>query len=1052
MRDEPGGTANVLNEDLFPGNTDAFDRLKRLLTSGQITTFVGSGASVPLYPSWTGLLSEFLGKGRREGLISEEEYASGLREIDADPLDCATVIEGQLSRPIFRAELSRVFREKSECTARHRLIVRLQAKAHITLNYDNGLEVAHVEEKHQYPVSIRSHEKSELVRWQQGDLFTNTSVSILHWHGMASVPDQMVITGQDYLKFYQDSFNEGFIRNLWQNHQLLAIGFGFTDPFLTQYAERVLGLLESDRRHFALIGHKGPVVISSVERKKFLRKYKLDPIFYEIRLSPEGKEDHSDLEILLESLCASNPAQPALNGGGVAISSKTTQPQNRDADALQSASYRLPYSKQHQFVRQVEQSLAKTSLSLERYVWLAADWGMGSDDFVSSILGYDPILSHAVYRLDLSEFSEQNQFSTVMRQEHSFSLETFCRMIANIGESCLILDDIRFSSDPGEAQAKLVQLSGVIGLIIDYCPQVKLILRTRRLPAAMTSPTIQLTALNEADTSSFVHNHPNGGSRFSRQESISVIHKHSGGVPTRLESTINSLRFLSIDDLIESDSDFKPVLPSSIDAPSLIATAISEISSSADPGLKRAYQLLSVLCVFPFGEQFGKLRHFLHNTPMFIEQAEILLNRGLIDVSENSNVSLGSIRDRGNILYVPRMIREYVRNTISSDELSRLDRLSADMYFGVGWINGKPKTGVSYRFDTPQRAPHEISNASAIVLRVLRTAISDRNERIIEGTIVTASNYMNDLISGHYYQSAVSLGLELLRLYPEEKPSNISYLKYQIGRSLRMLGLHDQSKAVMLDLPDIQLTKLVRQSLLLNLALCHQSLGEIEDAKKIARECLLLDSRSQAALHARSIIIELSQAGDDRSRKLDALERECRRKNAVVVANNIALTRAREMRLSQNSETVEATLLRVMSSAKNGEDFYNAIRASIQIARMKLSEGSSVSDLEKSLLIRSYQFIYNERMPALFDQCHDVLWDIFLRSGDTENVLSLFRYSSLVWRVTGDLEKEITYGKTVALLLSQRSTDDIRSLDQKTAYCFVRTRDILKTIENDSRE
>ena len=100
-----------------------------------------------------------------------------------------------------------------------------------------------------------------------------------------------------------------------------------------------------------------------------------------------------------------------------------------------------------------------------------------------------------------------------------------------------------------------------------------------------------------------------------------------------------------------------------------------------------------------------------------------------------------------------------------------------------------------------------------------------------------------------------------------------------------------------------------------------------------------------------------------------------------------------------------------MSSAKGEEDFYNAIRASIQIASSKLDDGVAIGDLERSLLISSYQFLYNERIPTLFNRCHEVLWRLFLGIGEVENILSLFRYSSIVWRFTNDLSREMIYGR-----------------------------------------
>ena len=160
----PTSIDDALDEASFPGNSAAFNKLRSLLETGKITTFVGAGASIPLYPSWSSLLVGLAEKARDEGAVTQAEFNDTIVEAESDPLYCANLVQDQLQKPIFRAELARIFRDRSECTERHRLIMRLPAKAHVTLNYDNGLEVAYVEDRHQYHTSIKSHEKTEIIR------------------------------------------------------------------------------------------------------------------------------------------------------------------------------------------------------------------------------------------------------------------------------------------------------------------------------------------------------------------------------------------------------------------------------------------------------------------------------------------------------------------------------------------------------------------------------------------------------------------------------------------------------------------------------------------------------------------------------------------------------------------------------------------------------------------------------------------------------------------------------------------------------------------------
>ena len=212
-----------------------------------------------------------------------------------------------------------------------------------------------------------------------------------------------------------------------------------------------------------------------------------------------------------------------------------------------------------------------------------------------------------------------------------------------------------------------------------------------------------------------------------------------------------------------------------------------------------------------------------------------------------------------------------------------------------------------------------------------------------------------------------------------------------------------------------------------------------------AKEAIAIDPRSSLALQAKSIILELSPTGESRDRKLDALERLSRKQNALVVANSIALKRAREIE-STDIEKAEVFVRRVLDTTDDSRDFYNRTRATIKMANMKLSSNEPLSEAEQVRLVNSYHYLFNEKLPSIFDDCHRALWRFFGRKGDRVNAMELFRHSSLVWRVRGDLEKERRYAKSVALMLGDLTKQDLNSLDQRTAYCVVRALELVSSV------
>jgi hypothetical protein len=125
-------------------------------------------------------------------------------------------------------------------------------------------------------------------------------------HGVSSSPDHIVFTADDYTSFYtKNNENSDFVSRLWKLNRLLVIGFGFRDPFLMRVAEDVLRELPSDDRHFAFIGYNTTQKLSVIERKTFSKKFRLKPIFYQVRTGEDGAtEDHSDLTAFLRQLAA----------------------------------------------------------------------------------------------------------------------------------------------------------------------------------------------------------------------------------------------------------------------------------------------------------------------------------------------------------------------------------------------------------------------------------------------------------------------------------------------------------------------------------------------------------------------------------------------------------------------------------------------------------------------------------------------------------------------------------------------------------------------------
>ncbi|WP_082558082.1 SIR2 family protein [Methylobacterium sp. Leaf361] len=333
MSSQAGPSVNMtanLREDLFPGNEAAYRDLQAIKKVEETIGFVGAGVSAPLYPMWTKLLNNLADDIVARGFVANPQDIAAIKlQIQNDPLEAATSIEEAYTRSVFRSKFASVFRQNNDqFTATHEAIVRLGLSGVTTLNYDEGLENAYSHVHRKTYNTIRMDDRTELTRWIQRATFSDARKPLVHLHGVSNDPNSMIITADDYNRHYADSAVIDFIKQLWLADRLLVVGFGFTDPFLTHVAEGVLRSLPSETRHFALIGIRTEEPISTLQRRQFVRKYRLTPIFYQIRGNADGSEDHSDLLLLLNSLAPddtsggpsdkstaiSNPANPGPTG------------------------------------------------------------------------------------------------------------------------------------------------------------------------------------------------------------------------------------------------------------------------------------------------------------------------------------------------------------------------------------------------------------------------------------------------------------------------------------------------------------------------------------------------------------------------------------------------------------------------------------------------------------------------------------------------------------------------------------------------------------------
>src|ERR1700678_765163 len=215
------------------------------------------------------------------------------------------------------------------------------------------------------------------------------------------------------------------------------------------------------------------------------------------------------------------------------------------------------------------------------------------------------------------------------------------------------------------------------------------------------------------------------------------------------------------------------------------------------------------------------------------------------------------------------------------------------------------------------------------------------------------------------------------------------------------------------------LSKSQRQSAELGLALTLEGLKDVRGAADAARRVIALDRKSGNALHAKVIIAEQIKDATERSAELQRLLVTAHKGRHTVVENNIRLTLASA---EKDDEKASGLLKEVVQTPVGCNDFYNGVRAAVQLAERR-SRSSGLTEVERSRLIDAYHFLYSERLVSLFDRCHEALWNEFEHSGQMVNLLNLFRHSSFIWRLNGHKSTEARYlAKLVGMVQAETAT------------------------------
>lgn len=661
---------------------------------------------------------------------------------------------------------------------------------------------------------------------------------------------------------------------------------------------------------------------------------------------------------------------------------------------LDTFALKIPLSPEHSNVRRVETEKLIDALAQDRCAWVVSEWGMGENGFLWALQQKSKANIANYYAINMANFRGLFSFREALKSETGHSIEILCSALENSSGVVLLLDDIPV--DIHWSEEKTEELLKLARIFLDFAPYVNVVMRARVSPINQSVSVIELKALDQGDTRLYVLDHPNGGAKYGSYDAIDRIYRNTDGVPSVIDTVLKNLSVTGLSSLsaISSDVAGKEVISTA--GNDALKELILDIGNSPDPALKKSYDLLKVLTMFPQGEKLQRIKYWNQRAPFFYSSVHELKGRGLLSTVETESLGLQT-SGAENTIIVNRLAREVLINILNPAQFRDLNRKAAELYFGERTAHGVFKPPRSLRFDKPGRSSSEMSNAAVIIQRLAVDAASLKDKVKVNYVVELASFHASALFSGGYFKAVADFFQDILPLLSEHiNDKQHAYFTLQHGSALRMQdGNTEIARDMFMSIMPGVLDKADRIQVELNLALCHHVLDSASDATSSAENVIALDKRSAEAVQAKWIVLQNQPADAEREVKINELLKVAEKRKISSVMNSIKLDRAKK----ESDPVIQRGMFESMLQVAASEGAtYHAMRT---IVALGVASSGSHTPLDKSRLIQAYHYLYKGGFLHLFNSCHDALWKIFEREGDIDNLLQLFKYSSLVWRLRG---------------------------------------------------
>jgi hypothetical protein len=671
---------------------------------------------------------------------------------------------------------------------------------------------------------------------------------------------------------------------------------------------------------------------------------------------------------------------------------------------------------QHVAIRQEEQATAELVLRKTRCLWVIAEWGLGKEGFLRAALERLNISGSTIeiFSINCEDALNIEQLQNHFLQQAGMSLQQFSSFVAVRANPILIFDGLTNAFTDSATKSESTSLNNLIRLLLDYCPSLRIVLTTAHKIGQSPFEHITLQPLEIPEVRTYVELHPDGNHNVNNAEIIDRLHERSDGLPLYLDKFLKALKASTLKQVL--DSDIASPLVKGESMPKSIKQAIITLSRSEDRTTQRSWRLLKVLTVLANGESIERLKRFFPNEPFHADNALQLNELGFLDVvlahaaipkiEATKRVSAATVNDIPKLLRVPRQIRDYVKTTISKEEHLEIVTAAAEFYFGRNWRGGK----IRLRADSSNQSDTHgagAGNEFLIVHHLLHEGIEESDRAHIRRAARLGINYLQQLDNEHRFRDGCISGEAIFYLLEQSDCDDLlAEVAASYGTALRMTSHWSDAVKILnvaLEKGGAKLSKEFRAGIYVDLALAHERLENKQETIEAARLALEATAKdTQRGLHAQAILDGQMKEGEELIGALEKLARKAQEKGYTSLANTFAIS------LERKSSDDTRSLKLLDDVLKHKDDEYNCILAVVNKAEL-LIPSKRISELsfnDLALLEFAFGYLYAQRLGRLFERCTNVISLILLNQRRFASLIRLYRYSSFVFRLNDNQEKE----------------------------------------------